>query len=131
MREIDHRLCFRRRRRHRHAVKDAPLFLARGISDFQLHHETVNLRLRQRIGAFLVDRIFRCEDEDRPRQGKGGVPDGHLALLHRFEEGALHFRRSTVDFVGKHDVCEDRTRLGRELARLRIVNQRADNIRRQ
>ena len=32
-----------------------------------------------------------------------------MGLLHRFQEGSLSFGRCSVDFVGKDDVCEDRT----------------------
>ena len=36
-----------------------------------------------------------------------------------------------IDFVGQDQVGEDRAELGRELAGSRVINQRADQIRRQ
>ena len=37
------------------------------------------------------------------------------AFLHGFEQGGLGFRRRAVDFVGKHDIGEQRTGLEYEL----------------
>ena len=46
----------------------------------------------------------------------GFAEHGDAALLHRFEQGGLGFRRGAVDFVGQHDVGEERARLENELA---------------
>ena len=40
--------------------------------------------------------------------------DGDAVLLHRFQQGRLRLRRGPVDFVGQHDLGEDRARLERE-----------------
>ena len=46
-----------------------------------------------------------------------GFPqDSYAALLHRFEQGGLGFRRGAVDLVSQHDVGEQRPRLENELA---------------
>ena len=43
--------------------------------------------------------------------------DGDLLLLHRFEQRGLRFRRRAVDFVGQHDVGEQRPGQKAERAR--------------
>ena len=78
------------------------------IADLDEEHEPVELRFRQRVGAFLFDRVLRREDEKRRLQRVGGTEDGDLVLLHRLEHGGLGFRRGAVDFVGKHDVRKHR-----------------------
>jgi hypothetical protein len=50
------------------ALDDFQLFLGRGIIDPDMEHEPVELCLRQRVGAFLLDRVLRGEDEERRRQ---------------------------------------------------------------
>ena len=79
-----------------------------GIADFQLEHEAVHLRLGQRVGAFLLDRVLRGQHQERFVQLEGLVADGDLVFLHRFQQRALHLGRRAVDFVGQDEVGEDR-----------------------
>ena len=44
---------------------------------------------------------------------------------------ALHLGRRAIDFVRENQIGKERTELGREFAGARIVNERADQIRRQ
>jgi len=46
---------------------------------------SVDLRLRQRVGAFLLDRVLCGEDQERRFEPVGGVTDGDGALLHCLE----------------------------------------------
>ena len=46
--------------------EDAPLFLGARVLDHHVEHEAIELGLGQRIGAFLLDRVLRREDEQRP-----------------------------------------------------------------
>ena len=115
----------------RHQIENLPLLRFRRITDVQLEHEAVELRFGQLIGAFLLERILRGENEERIGQRIGLVADRDLAFLHRFEQRALHLGRRAIDFVGQDQVRKNRAELGRELAAARIVNQRADQVRRQ
>ena len=101
-----------RRRAGAHEVEDLPLLGARGVGDVQLEHEAVELRLGKLVGAFLVERVLRGEHQERVGQRIGRVADGDLALLHGFEQGALHLGRGAVDFVGEDEVGEERAALG-------------------
>ena len=47
------------------AAGDGDLLVARGIIDADHEHEAVELRLGQRIGALLLDRVLRRQDEER------------------------------------------------------------------
>jgi hypothetical protein len=78
------------------------------IADAELEHEAVDLRLRQRIGALLLDRVLRGEHEERPRQRERLAAQRDLMLLHRLEQRRLDLGRRAVDLVGQHDVGEDR-----------------------
>ena len=44
-----------------------PLGVVVRIVDVDLHQEAVELRFRQRIGAFLLDRVLRREHVERAR----------------------------------------------------------------
>ena len=88
--------------------EDAPLLLGARILDHDVEHEAIELGLGQRIGAFLLDRVLRRQDEQRPIEGEPRAVDRDLVLLHRFEQRRLGLRRRAVDFVGEQDVGEHR-----------------------
>ena len=81
--------------------------------DDDVEHEAVELRFGQGIGAFELDRVLRREDEERLVERVRAALHGDAMLLHRLEQRRLRLRRRAVDFVGQHDVGEDRP--GREL----------------
>src|SRR5579884_1226725 len=89
-------------------LNDAELFLFVGIIDEDIEHEAVLLRFGQRIGAFLLDRVLRRQDEERIGQLVPRAADGDLAFLHRFEQSGLRLRRRAVDLVGEDDIGEQR-----------------------
>ena len=80
----------------------------RRVADHQLEHEAVDLRLGQRVGAFLLDGVLRGQHEERFGQRIGLVADRDLPFLHGFEQRALHLGGRAVDFVGEDEVGEDR-----------------------
>ena len=51
--------------RRRHALDDHELLRRARIVDQHLEHEAVDLRLRQRVGAFRLDRVLRRHHEER------------------------------------------------------------------
>ena len=93
-----------------------------------LEHEAVELGLGELVGALLLDRVLRGEDEERIGKREGFFANGDLAFLHRLEQGALDFGRGAVDFVGEDEVRKNRAELGGELAVAGIVDQRADEV---
>ena len=106
---------------------DELLGLARVVDD-DLHHESVDLRLRQGVRAFGLDRVLRREDEERVRDLVGLAADRHLALLHDLEQRALDLGRRPVDLVGEEQVREHRAQRRPELAGLLVVDPRADEV---
>ena len=52
--------------------QDAALGVAVRIVDVDLHQEAVELRLGQRIGAFLLERVLRREHVERASARRGG-----------------------------------------------------------
>ena len=119
------------RRARAHEVEDLPLLDFARVGDVELQHEAVELRLGQRVGAFLFERVLRREHEERVGQLEGLIADGHLPLLHRLEQRALHFCGRAVDFVGEDEVAENGALLRGEHTLARVVNKRADEIRRE
>jgi hypothetical protein len=91
------------------------LVVARGQADVQLEQEAVELRLGQRVGALVLDRVLRRADDERVGQQPGRAVDRHLPLLHRLEQRRLRLRRRAVDLVGEQQVGEDRARAEGEL----------------
>ena len=63
----------------------APLGIERGIGHVDFQEEAVELGFGQRIGAFLLDRVLRREDMERPRQVVAHAGDRHMVLLHRLQ----------------------------------------------
>ena len=45
---------------------DLHLVVLREVVHHDVEHEAIELRLGQRIGAFLLDRVLRREHEERP-----------------------------------------------------------------
>ena len=79
-----------------------------GIIDVDLHQEAIELRLRQRVGALLLDRVLRREH----MEGAGNVVtiagDGHVVLLHRLQQRGLGTRARAIDLIGHQQLTEDR-----------------------
>jgi hypothetical protein len=92
---------------------------------------SVELRLRQREGADLVQRVLGGDDEERLRQWPGHAVDRDLAFLHRLEQRALRLRAGAVDLVGEQHLGEDRSGVEGELAGGPVVHRHADHVRGQ
>ena len=102
------------------------LFL--GVRDHHLEHETVYLGFRQRISAFLLDRVLGGHHQERLRQFVCILADSHLLLLHGFQQGALHLCRGTVDFIGQYEVGEDGAFVHLEFFPLLGIDQGAHHV---
>ena len=99
---LDHRGGRRRIVGAGHQVENLPLFVAAWVADLQLEHEAVNLRFRQRVGAFVFDGILRGQHEERLLQLERSLANRDLLFLHRFQQGALHLGRGAIDLIGQH-----------------------------
>ena len=99
------------------ALEHLPLVVARRIADPGPHQEAVELRLRQRVRALILDRVLGRDHEERRVEDAGLALDRHLALRHRLEQRRLGLRRRAVDLVGKQEVRKDRARPELEGAR--------------
>ena len=99
-----------------------------GIVDPHMHQKTVELRLRQRVGALLLDRVLRCHDQKQVRQAKRLAAYRDLALTHCLEQCRLHLGRRTVDLVGQYDVVKHRALVEMETAVLRAVDLGARQV---
>ena len=86
----------------------APLIGAVGIEHVDLQQEAVKLRLGQRIGALLLQRILRRQHMERARQVVRLAGDADVIFLHRLKQGRLRARRRPVDFVGHQQLREHR-----------------------
>src|SRR5207302_991749 len=113
------------------AFEDLDLLFPRRIADLNPKEEPVHLGLRQRVGAFVFDRILRRDDEERPVEGERLALEGRLPFLHRLEQGGLRLRGGAVDLVGQEQLCEDRTAAEDEVARLAVVHVGAGDVRGQ
>ena len=126
----------RRRARRCCARRSPPVSSSRsaaafGIAELDRHQEAVELRFGQRIGADLLDRVLRGDDEERIRQLARLAVLRDLPLLHRLEQRALRLRRRAVDLVGEHDRVEDRARMEAERLRPLVEDRHAEHVGRQ
>ena len=94
----------------RRGADDFVFLVFRRVLDHDVEHEPVELRFRQRIGAFELDRVLRREHVERLFELIGPALDRDPVLLHRLEQRRLRLRRGAVDLVGEDDVREDRPR---------------------
>ena len=86
------------------------------VPDRKPHEEAVELRLRQRVGALVLDRVLRRQHQERVGERLRAPLDRHLALLHRLQQRGLRLRRGAVDLVGQQHVREHRPAAEHELA---------------
>jgi hypothetical protein len=71
---------------------------------------------------------LRGENREVFRERVADAVDGHLALLHGFEESGLGARRSAVDFVHQEQVGENRAAMERESAVAKIEDVRSRDV---
>jgi hypothetical protein len=88
-----HRRDLRQRIAGLKARQDLDFFGALGVAQRQFQQEAIELRLRQRKGAFEFDRVLRRDDEERRRQRQGVAVDRNLALLHALDVVTSDVRR--------------------------------------
>src|SRR5688500_6966340 len=101
------------------------------IADGQPHQKTIELTLRQRVCAVMLQRVLRRHHQKRARQGVRALVDRDTTFLHRLQQTALRARRRPVDLVSDHDVREDRARPHFERRRLWIVQRYTQDVRGQ
>ena len=89
-------------------LHDLELFVLRRVLDPNVEHESVELRLGERVGPLLLNGVLRRKHEERLFELVAGAADGDLLLLHRFEKRGLRLRRGSVDLVRENHVREDR-----------------------
>ena len=111
-----------------HAEQHFLLLVAGGIADPHFQHEAVELRLGQRVGPFVFDRVLGGEHEERLLERVGRAADGDLVLLHRLEERGLHLRGRPVDLVGEDDLREQRPLLDVKVLGLLVEDHGADQV---
>ena len=77
-----------------------------GVAQVQDAGEAVHLALRQREGAGMVHGVLGGDHEEGLGQQVGGAVQGHLALHHHLQQGALGLGPDAVQLVQEHDVGE-------------------------
>ena len=102
--------------------QDRNLIGACGIPKPDPHHEAVQLRLWQREGALVFDRVLGRHDKERCRERVTRAVNGYLAFLHRFKKRGLSLWGCPVDFVGEDHLGMNRAPAELELAVFLVVN---------
>ena len=113
--------------RHR-ALRQAEFLSAIGRLHRDLEHEPVFLRFRQRICAFVFNRILRREHREVGRQRMRVAVDGHHPFLHRLQQRRLRFSGRAVDFICQEKRSEDRSFNQRKFAALEVEDVGACNV---
>lgn len=126
---ICHGLRLRWTARMGHALDDLGFLLAVRGMHHHLQQETVDLRLRQGIGAFQFDRVLGGEDQEGLRQRPCIPRQAHLTLLHRLQQGGLHLRWGAVDLIGKQEIAENRPLTHAPFAAAGVVDVGTEQIR--
>src|SRR6266542_2763531 len=116
---------------HALRVEDVHLLVRLRIAELEPDEEAVELRLGQREGALVLDRVLGRHDQERIGELVGRAVDGDLTLLHRLEERGLRLRGRAVDLVGQHDLAHDRTGSELEARSLLVEDRDARHVRGQ
>ncbi len=111
-------------------VEDRQLVFDAGIAERGLQEEAVELGLRQRERALVLDRVLGGEQQKGVGQLTRDAVHGHLALGHGLEQRRLRLRRRAVHLVDEHDVREDRPGPELEVARPLVEDREARDVRR-
>jgi len=111
-----------------HPLQDLLLGVLVRVRDEDLHQKAVHLRFGQRVGALLLDGVLGGQHEERIGEGKRLLADGHLFLLHGFQQGRLHLGGRPVDFVGQEHVGEDGPLAGLEGGGLGVEDHGPDQV---
>ena len=78
------------------------------VAHEQFVKEAVELCLGQRVGAFLVDRILRCQDKERQVEFADLATDRDTTFLHGFQHRRLGLWGGPVDFISQNQVGKNR-----------------------
>ena len=70
-------------------ARDLDLLGLGGVVELDQEHEPVELRLGQRVGPFLLDRVLRGQHEERWIEPERLPEHGDVLLLHRLEHRRL------------------------------------------
>jgi hypothetical protein len=109
-------------------VDDLQLVAELRVTERGLEEEAVELRLRQRERALVLDRVLGREDDERLGQAPRLAVDRDLPFGHRLEQRRLRLRHRTVDLVDENDVGEDRPRPELEVARALVEHRQAGDV---
>jgi hypothetical protein len=112
------------------AADHVPLGVAVGVAHRDAEQEPVELRLRQGVGALVLDRVLGRHDREGRREEVGDAVGGHLVLLHRLEQRGLGLWRRPVDLVAEHEVREHRPGPEHQLATGLVEHSRTSDVRR-
>ena len=88
---------------------DRDFFLEARVAHIDAHQEPVQLRLGQREGALVLDRVLGGDDQERQRQRVRYAVHRDLALFHGLQQRRLGLGRGPVDLVGQHQLGRDGT----------------------
>jgi hypothetical protein len=126
--DADHRHQLRERVAVPLLAQDPPLLVAPRVPERGLQQEAVELRLGEREGALLLDRILGRDHEKRVGQPPRLAVDGHLLLGHRLEQRRLRLRHRPVDLVDEQHVREDRPGPELEVARALVEDREPGGV---
>ena len=70
--------------------------------------EAVELCFGQRVGAFLIDWVLRCQDKERQVKFSNLATDRDAAFLHGFQHRRLGLWGGPVDFISQNQVGKNR-----------------------
>ena len=108
--------------------QDGQLVVLAGVAERQAQQEAVELGLGERVGALVVHRVLRRDDEEGLVERVRHAVHGGLPLAHGLQQRRLGAGRGPVDLVGQQDVGEDRPGVEGEAAVLGVEDLGAEDV---
>ncbi len=109
-------------------VENLDLLVLAGVAEADAQHEAVELGLGQGERAFVLDRVLRRQHHEGHVEQVGVAVDGHLALLHRLQQGRLRLGRGAVDLIDEDDLGVDGAGAKLELACALVKDGHAGHV---
>src|SRR6056297_2594807 len=110
------------------AVQNAYLFTEAWVRDINFEEKPVELRFRQAVCPFVLNRILCCHYQEWSLKQMCLTVHGNLPLFHHLKKSCLGFSRRTVDFINQNDIGKHGTLLKFKTGCLLVEHGCADNI---
>ena len=86
------------------SIKNLDFLFEIRIPQMDPKQKAIEMGFGEAKGTLIFDRILCCKHHEGIRELVADAVHSDLSLTHRFEQGGLRFRRSSVDLIGQDNL---------------------------